>query len=139
MNPCELKIERLHPDAVIPRKATETDACFDLYACRSSIISVGETAIVKIGLAFELEQGWEIQIRGRSGLASRGIMVHFGTVDHSYRLEVGVIIHNYSGKVFQIVPGDRIAQMAVAPVWPVTIAEEAVSKTARGGFGSTGV
>lgn len=139
MNSCELKIERIHPDAILPKKATETDACFDLYACRSSIISVGETAIVKIGLAFEIEENWEVQIRGRSGLASRGILVHFGTIDHSYRLEVGVIIHNHSGKVFHVTPGDRIAQMALSPVWPVKIAEGEVSKTLRGGFGSTGV
>jgi dUTP diphosphatase len=95
--------------------------------------------MVPLGLCMQLETGWEARIRGRSGLASLGIVAHHGTIDHLYRKEVKVILHNFSGNDFVIEPGDRIAQLTFVPVYPVRLEQGQVELTARGGFGSTGV
>lgn len=134
-----LRIELLHPLASLPQKANPTDACFDLSACEGYTIEAGSTVKVRLGWAMQLEHGWEAQIRGRSGLASRGILAHHGTIDHLYRQEVQVILHNLSGEKFLLEPGDRIAQLTVAPVYPVCLVEAKVEPTERGGFGSTGL
>ena len=135
----KLVIELLHPQASVPKKANPTDACFDLAACEGITIEPGTTGMVRLGLAMQLEPGWEAVIRGRSGLASRGILAHPGTIDHLYRQEVKVIIHNLSGESFWVEPGDRVAQLSLAPVYPVELIEAKVEPTERGGFGSTGV
>lgn len=134
-----LGIERLSPHARLPHKAHPSDACFDLCASEALVLEPGETGLVPLGLAFELKEGWEAQIRGRSGLASRGITVHFGTIDHLYRQEVKVILHNFSKATFNISVGDRIAQLSFAPVYPVLVVEATIISSARGGFGSTGL
>lgn len=133
-----IRIELLHPLARLPQKANPSDACFDLFACEGYTIEAGSTAKVRLGWAMQLEPGWEAQIRGRSGLASRGILAHHGTIDHLYRQEVQVILHNLSGEKVLLEPGDRIAQLTVAPVYPVQLVEARVEPTERGGFGSTG-
>lgn len=133
-----LKIQLLHPEAALPKKANPSDACFDLTACEGVTIDAGGTGLVRLGWAMQLEEGWEARIRGRSGLASRGILAHHGTIDHLYRLEVKVILHNLSSEAFWVEPGDRVAQMTVAPIYPVTLVEATVEETERGGFGSTG-
>ncbi len=135
----QLVIELLHPQASLPRKANPTDACFDVTACEGITIPAGQTALVRLGWAMQLEPGWEAHLRGRSGLASRGLVAHYGTIDHLYRQEVKVILHNLSGESFWVEPGDRIAQLSVAPVYPVELIEAKVEPTDRGGFGSTGV
>jgi dUTP pyrophosphatase len=135
----ELKISLLHPAAVLPRKANPSDACFDVSACEETAIEPGATGLVRLGWAMQLEEGWEAVLRGRSGLASRGILAHHGTIDHLYRLEVKVILHNLSGQPFLVRPGDRVAQMAVAPVFPLSIVQAEIVQTERGGFGSTGI
>src|SRR5690606_5765264 len=90
-----VKIKRLHPDAVLPKKAHANDAGFDLVAVEDTIIEPGETALVKTGLAFELPEGFEMQIRPRSGVTLKTkLRVQLGTVDSNYRGEVGVIVDN---------------------------------------------
>jgi dUTP pyrophosphatase len=135
----ELKISFLHPQAVLPKKANPSDACFDLAACEGLTIEPGATGLVRLGWAMELAEGWEARVRGRSGLASRGIIAHHGTIDHLYRQEVKVILHNFTPDPFWVEPGDRVAQMSVAPVYPVTIVQADIAPTERGGFGSTGM
>ena len=132
-------IEKLHPQAQLPSRAHETDACFDLRASESSVVANGATGMVPLGWSMQLQQGWEALIRGRSGLASRGVLAHLGTIDHLYRKEVKVILHNFSGADFVVEAGDRIAQMTFAPVFPVRLEAGQVEMTGRGGFGSTGV
>jgi dUTP pyrophosphatase len=95
--------------------------------------------MVPLGWSMQLQVGWEARIRGRSGLASRGVVAHHGTIDHLYRKEVKVILHNFSGTDFVVEAGDRIAQLTFAPVYPVRLEQGEVQMTARGGFGSTGV
>ncbi|MCZ7479718.1 dUTP diphosphatase [Rhizobium rhizogenes] len=105
----------------------------------------GERALMPTGFIFEIPQGYEAQIRPRSGLAIKNGITCLnspGTVDSDYRGEVKVILANLGQDDFTIERGMRIAQMVIAPVTQVTVSEVTeTSETARGagGFGSTGV
>ncbi len=107
-------------------------------------LSSGASCLVPTGLRFAIPQGYEIQVRSRSGLALKhGVIVLNapGTIDSDYRGELGVILINHGKEPFKITPGMRIAQIVVAPVWrAIFIPEEALEATARGegGFGHTG-
>jgi dUTP pyrophosphatase len=99
-----VKIKRLHPDAVIPRYAHEFDAGFDLVAIEDVIIEPGETKLVRTGLAMSLPPGYELQIRPRSGISLRTklrIANSPGTVDAGFRGEIGVIVDNISREVIK--------------------------------------
>ena len=140
-----VKIKQLHPDAKIPQYQTLGAAGFDLHAIEDYKLSAGERVLVKTGLAFELQIGFELQIRPRSGLALKnGISVLNapGTIDSDYRGEVGVLLINHSKEDFAIKKGDRIAQGVVARYERVEfeVCEE-LGESARGagGFGSSGV
>ncbi|MED5047633.1 deoxyuridine 5'-triphosphate nucleotidohydrolase [Bacillus siamensis] len=90
-----VNIKRLSPDAQIPAYAHTTDAGFDLVASADVIIEPGETACMPTGLAFEIPEGYEMQIRPRSGITLKTpLRVQLGTVDAGYRGEVGVIVDN---------------------------------------------
>ena len=131
----------------LPKYETLLSAGMDLRASLESpiIIKPFQRLVVKTGLFISLQQGYEAQIRPRSGLAlKKGITVlnSPGTIDADYRGEIGVILINLSDSDFEINTGDRIAQMIIAK--HETIEWEAVDKlddSARGdkGFGSTGV
>ena len=108
-------------------------------------IACGKTAIVPTGLFFEIPNGYEIQIRPRSGLAAKNgvtVLNTPGTIDSDYRGEIKIILINLGDEDFVINSGDRIAQMIVAPVTQADFSiVENLSETERGtgGFGSTGV
>ena len=108
------------------------------------IICPGKATVIPTGLHFEIPEGFEIQIRSRSGLASKQqIMVlnSPGTIDSDYRGEVGVILMNLAQEDFRVTPGMRIAQMVVAQVIQAQFIETAeLSSSTRGsqGFGHTG-
>lgn len=135
----QLKIALLHPNATFPKKAHESDACYDVTASEDVTVNARSTGMVPLGWAMELQEGWEAQLRGRSGLASRGIVAHLGTIDHLYRKEVKVILHNLTDSDFLVRTHDRVAQLTFAPVYPVTIKSCTLVETSRGGFGSTGM
>ena len=135
---CRVVVELEHKNAKMPQKAHITDACYDLYACEDLSVYPGESKIADLGFRLQLSEGWEAQIRGRSGLAKRGFMVHFGTIDHLYRKNVGVLVYNISQSVWSITSGDRIAQLYIGRVWNSELIAGAVQETERGGFGSTG-
>jgi dUTP pyrophosphatase len=103
-----------------------------------------ERKLVKTGLFIELPEGFEAQIRPRSGLAYKhgiGIVNSPGTIDADYRGEIGVLLINFSDQVFEINPGDRIAQMVVAKHERVNWEQvEVLNETSRGegGYGHTG-
>ncbi|TIX92245.1 dUTP diphosphatase [Rhizobium sp. P44RR-XXIV] len=108
-------------------------------------LAPGKRALVPTGFIFEIPEGYEAQIRPRSGLAFKNGITCLnspGTVDCDYRGEVKVLLINLGDEPFEITRGMRIAQMIIAPVTQVRVAEiTEVSETARGagGFGSTGV
>jgi dUTP pyrophosphatase len=133
-----LRVELRHPAARMPAKAHASDACFDLVSPVECMVAPGAVAVVDLGLAIQLEEGWEAQIRGRSGLASRGYVVHPGTVDHLYRQNLKVVLYNLSSEPWVVYPGDRIAQMKISRVWSVFVEQAPIDPTSRGGLGSTG-
>ena len=131
----------------IPNYETEGAAGMDLKANIDSPITLKplERAIVKTGLFIALPQGFEAQVRPRSGLAAKkGITVlnSPGTVDADYRGEIGVILVNLSNEEFIVNDGERIAQLVIAKHEQISWQEvEILSETQRGtgGFGSTGL
>ena len=97
-----IKVKKLHKDAIIPTKAHASDAGFDIYALEDKLIEPGETALIKTGLAFELPPGYEMQIRPRSGITLKTkLRVQLGTVDAGYRSEVGVIVDNITPPIYE--------------------------------------
>lgn len=104
----------------------------------------GERAVIPTGLVFEIPEGYEVQIRPRSGLAAKNgvtVLNAPGTIDFDYRGEVGVILINHGADSFLIRCGDRIAQMVIAPISRADfVVTENLTETERGdgGYGSTG-
>ena len=135
-------------DLALPAYETSHAAGMDLLAAvpgtEPLVLAPGGRALVPTGFAMALPDGFEAQVRPRSGLAAKhGITVlnSPGTIDADYRGEVKVILINLGDAAFEITRGTRIAQMVVAPVSRASWAEtEELSDTARGagGFGSTG-
>jgi dUTP pyrophosphatase len=142
----EVRITRLPHGAGLdlPSYASADAAGLDLRAAEGATLAPGARALVATGFAIALPQGFEAQVRPRSGLAAKhGVTVlnSPGTIDADYRGEVKVILINLGLEPFTIARGDRIAQMVVAPVTRVSLTEvAALDDTARGtgGFGSTG-
>jgi len=143
----ELKVKiQVLPGGTPPRRMTSGAAGFDLFARTDEEIKIspGEIVTVPVGFKIEVPPGYEAQIRPRSGLAVRGIILPNspGTVDPDYRGEVRVILANIGKKNFVVRNGDRIAQMVICPVPPAELVEvDELSPTDRGesGFGSTGI
>lgn len=133
---------KLCENGVLPTYAHIGDACCDCSAAEDLTIAYGQIAKVKLGFCLELPEGYEAQIRPRSGLSSKGIVSMFGTIDSNYRGEVCAIIQNNSFDDFEIKFGDRICQMKIERVEPIVFEQvEELSKTNRNdkGFGSSGV
>ena len=133
--------------AVVPSYKTEGAAGADVCAFLTEPVTIapGSFAMIPTGLFFEIPQGYEIQVRPRSGLAAKnGITVLNtpGTIDSDYRGELKIILINLGASAFVVNNGERIAQIIVSPV---TVADfkltDSLSDTERGekGFGSTGV
>lgn len=131
--------------AVLPKYETEGAAGMDLRSIEAVSLGPLERRLVRTGLRIALPQGYEAQIRPRSGLAlKRGIsMVNTpGTIDSDYRGEVGVILINLSQETVELEAGERIAQMVIAPVAQAELVlVDDLDQTQRGvgGFGSTGI
>jgi dUTP pyrophosphatase len=140
-----IKIQKLRDDAVIPQRAHPTDAGLDLVTPDSFALLVGERKVAKLGFAIALPEGYEAQVRSRSGLAfNLGVVVlnSPGTIDSNYRGEIGVILVNHGQEPVNFQRGDKIAQMVIARIELANFLEvDALNNTDRGtgGFGSTGV
>ena len=147
----KLGFKKVHPDAKLPTYAHDGDAGMDVYAVENVRLLDSEPTIVSTGLIAEIPKGYELQVRSRSGLATKGVTVWNspGTIDQGYTGVIGVILCYLSPnkdetavKYFDIKKGDRIAQLVFMPVTRAEIVEvEEVSETERGsgGFGSTGI
>ena len=130
----------------LPAYATQSSAGLDLKAVIAEAVTLGplERKIVGTGLKIALPEGYEAQVRPRSGLAAKhGITVLNapGTIDADYRGEIGVILVNLSNEPFTIQPGERIAQLVVAQYsqveWSPVVSLDSTQR-GEGGFGSTG-
>ena len=140
-----IKIKSL--SGLLPEYETAGSAGMDIKAYLEEPITIGpgERKLVPTGLFMEIEPGFEVQIRARSGLAlKKGICLAngIGTIDSDYRGEVGVILLNCGSEPFVVASGDRIAQMVVLKYEKADVIQvEALNDTARGegGFGHTGV
>jgi dUTP pyrophosphatase len=141
-----LRFIKLHPDAMAPAYASPGAAAFDLAACLPEPIHVsdGLPAIVPTGLAFEIADGWVLQIHSRSGHGFKhSVRLGNGTgiIDPDYRGELKILLTADAGGHLTINPGDRIAQGLL--VWAPRlqlVQADALTATDRGdgGFGSTG-
>lgn len=160
----KIKIKKLFGDAVVPSRAHPTDSGLDLTVYKieklimpgmtagspeSDIMEVnlqpGARALINTGVSATVGEGFEIQIRPRSGLALKNgltVLNTPGTIDETYRGMLGVIIINHSAEVQKIVKGMKIAQMVACPVTlsDVEVVEDLdATDRGAGGFGSTGV
>ena len=142
----QIRFTRLRETAIVPGYATEHAAGMDLHAALDASLELapGERALIPTGLALEIPPGFEGQVRPRSGLALRqgvALVNSPGTIDADYRGEVGVIVINHGSDPVVFAPGDRIAQLVIAPVCRVAFVEAAeldATRRASGGFGHTG-
>lgn len=139
-----LKFKRLHPEAKIPNYQTSGAAGFDFCSIEEATLKAGEVKLISTGLAVEIPEGFELQIRARSGLAAKfGVFLVNapGTIDSDYRGEIKIILSTCKSEPVILKVGERIAQGVLARVVQAAITEvESLSETSRGvgGFGSTG-
>ena len=159
MKTMKMNVKKLHPDAVIPAFAHDTDTGADLYTCEDLILLPKEKGIARTGLAFELPLGYGFQVRNKSGNTVKGVLVkvvrgaevleiraditvYLGTVDQGYRNEVGIMVKNEEEFPVIIPKGTKLAQMVLEKVYQCAFieADEIDNDTSRGlgGFGSTG-
>jgi dUTP pyrophosphatase len=141
----QIRIRKVHPDAVLPAYAhgPDEDAGMDLCSVEDAVLEPGVPRLVATGLQVEIPPGFEAQVRPRSGLALRHAIAMPnapGTIDPGYRGEVRVILLNLGREAYSIRAGDRIAQMIVARYEAVQWIESDLAESTRGagGFGSSG-
>jgi dUTP pyrophosphatase len=142
----DIKVKRLpHGDGLpLPSYASGGAAGLDLVAAENLTLAPGARHAVATGFAIAIPDGYEVQVRPRSGLAFKHGVTCLntpGTIDSDYRGEVKVILANLGGEAFEVRRGERIAQLVPAPVLRTAFVEvEDLDETARGagGFGSTG-
>lgn len=137
-----LKFKKLHPDAVIPTYAHDTDAAFDIYTIEKKSLKPQKRHVFKTGLASEIPDGWWVSIRDRSSLPAKfGLHTMAGVIDAGYRGEWGVVMVNLGEEEYKVEKGDKIAQGILEKVNRAKIIEvNELLETERGegGFGSTG-
>lgn len=141
------RIDEKYIDLPLPSYATGGSAGMDIYAALEEPMTIrnGEVKMVPTNLSIALEQGYECQVRSRSGLAAKNGVFALnapGTVDSDYRGEIKIILANFGAEDFIIKRGDRIAQLVIAKYEHINWEEvKVLSETLRGegGFGSTGV
>jgi len=141
--------KKSHPDAVIPTRATEYDAGYDLYALEEGVIIPNNKSIIKTGISIRmpvLPKPFKVygSIRSRSGLSAKhNLEVGAGVIDRGYIKDLGVILYNHSFKTYYYKKGDRIAQLIlevhIAPdIYEVKEFDVLSNNDRNGGFGSTG-
>ena len=146
MNRIKLRFKKLDEKAQTPRYGTEFSAGADLYACMEEPLAVspGETVFVRTGIAVEIPAGLVGLVYARSGLACKKGLApanKVGVIDSDYRGEIMVALHNHSAEEIAVEPGERVAQMVIAPYYFAEYEEaDELADTVRGegGFGSTG-
>jgi dUTP pyrophosphatase len=144
-NEVGISFKRLSSTAIAPKYATDQAVGMDLCADQDASIPPGETRLIITNIALNLPSNVEAQVRPRSGLALKKhitVLNSPGTIDPDYRGGIGVILYNAGKELFQVKPGDRIAQLVFQPRWKAYLYEvDDLSETGRGtgAYGSTGV
>lgn len=145
MRAVELRVAKLKDEATVPTRAHDGDAGLDLYACEAAHLGPGERWSIGTGVAVEIPEGHAGLVLPRSGLArDHGIaLVNApGLIDSGYRGELRVLLLNTDpAETFRIEPGERIAQLLIAPIAlaePVEVESLGESVRGDGGFGSSG-
>ncbi len=145
MDKLKVKLKRLSGEVRLPRYETPGSSGMDLLSVIDTTIEPRGFEVVPTGLALEIPEGYEAQVRPRSGLASKqgiGILNSPGTIDSDYRGEVKVVLFNFGREPFEVKKGDRIAQLVFTQVVQANldVADE-LTPTQRGpgGFGHTGL
>ena len=137
-----VKVKRLSPLARAPVYAKPGDSGADLRSTVNMVIPAHGRGLVDTDLAFEIPDGFEMQVRPRSGMSLKdGAVVVLGTIDRGYRAGVGVILYNHASEPYPVNIGQRVAQAVIAPVAHARFVEvDKLSETERGagGFGHTG-
>lgn len=131
---------KLLPGGTMPARASLGAAGLDCFANETGVVASRAVGIISLGFCVEVPAGYEVQVRGRSSLAKRGIIAHVGTIDSDYRGEVCFLFYNF-GEPYRYERGERVCQMLVATVPSVELVQvDELGATARGprGFGSTG-
>jgi dUTP pyrophosphatase len=149
MERVKIHIKRLRKDPLVtlPQYMTEGSSGMDLFACLQTEVTLqpGERRLIPTGVSVAIPEGFEGQVRPRSGLAIRngiGLINAPGTIDADYRGEVAALLINFGNEPFTVRNGDRIAQMIISRVFRATWEEvEDLPPTQRqgGGFGHTGI
>lgn len=140
-----VKFAKCHESARIPQFAHKGDSGFDLHTIEKCALLPHTRKVLRTGLKVEIPEGYEIQIRPRSGIsAGTNLTVIKGTIDSGYRGEIGIIVHNTGSERHVINAGERIAQGVVSIVPKVKIVEvrqSELTSSVRGekGYGSTGI
>lgn len=141
-----IKVKKLRPNAVLPTYESEFAAGADLHACIDEAVTVepGQTQFIPTGLSMEIPVGCVGLIYARSGLACKKGLApanKVGVIDSDYRGEFIVALHNQGSQAQVVTPGDRIAQLVLAPVFTpgfYEVKELTTTERSSGGFGSTG-
>ena len=144
----EIGIYRVDKSLPMPKKAYPDDSGFDLYSKEDVTIPARGFQLISCGVIMVLPSAVECQIRGRSGLARKGILAHFGTIDSQFRGELGPILFNMTNEPYKVCKGDRVCQAVInikldtlTPVCEIELVEvNSFEATTRGsqGFGSSG-
>ena len=141
----KLKIKCIDKDLPLPKYQSEGASGMDLYVAEDTYVAHDCTVLVPTGVAVEIPEGMEGQVRPRSSMVKDGLMVANspGTIDADYRGEIGVLIRNQrkDAHTIQLFRGQRVAQLVICPIIKCTLEEvDELSETVRGsgGFGSTG-
>lgn len=138
-----IRVKKLRHGAHLPVRATTGSTGYDLFACLDANLAVGpEPTRVPTGIAIEAPAGYDVQIRPRSGLSSKGVMVTLGTIDADYRGELLVTMYTLPHREPHVVhDGDRIAQLVISRMADAEMQEVgdlAATERGAGGHGSTG-
>lgn len=142
-----LKVKKLVNDAKLPERANNRDAGLDVFSNVTTIIPIGATSKIDTGIALEIEPAkddyntYSIFVKERSSLGSKGLAKRAGVLDMDYRGHIIICLTNHTGKPYQIIKGDKIAQLVIQKVeTPIVVEVDELSDTIRGdkGFGSTG-
>lgn len=140
----KIKLKKTDESATIPKYAHKGDSGFDLASIETVTLAPGETKLIGTGLSFSIPEGYEMQVRPRSGMSAKSkfrVANSPGTIDSNFTGEVKIIAENTGHRVIFIEKGDRIAQGVICPVFVADFVEEELDDTVRGskGFGSSGV